>query len=83
MGINSPYSSLISYSSDPLICITLMILIVIGGLGFLVWDDIINHKADFKMYSLHSKLVFATKFVLFFGGRAAPSSMVLPSTITV
>jgi trk system potassium uptake protein TrkH len=68
MGINSPYSSLISYSSDPLICITLMILIVIGGLGFLVWDDIINHKADFKMYSLHSKLVFATNFVLFVGG---------------
>ena len=51
-----------------LICITLMILIVIGGLGFLVWDDIINHKADFKMYSLHSKLVFATNFVLFVGG---------------
>ena len=45
-----------------------MILIVIGGLGFLVWDDVINHKANFKMYSLHSKLVFATNFVLFVGG---------------
>ena len=68
MGIESPFSSLVSYSSDPLICITLMILIVIGGLGFLVWDDVINHKANFKMYSLHSKLVFATNFVLFVGG---------------
>ncbi len=68
MGIKTPFSSIMAYNSDPLVCITLMILVVIGGLGFLVWDDMINHKFDFKKYSLHSKLVFATNFVLFFGG---------------
>lgn len=68
MGIKSPFSSLTDYSNDPLICITLIVLIIIGGLGFLVWDDIANHKFKFKNYSLHSKLVFATNFILFVGG---------------
>lgn len=68
MGIKSPYSSLTLYQNDYLVCITIMILVVIGGLGFLVWDDMINHKFDFKNYSLHSKLVFATNFILFVGG---------------
>ena len=68
MGINTPFSSIMAYNSDYLVCITLMVLVIIGGLGFLVWDDMINHKLDFKNYSLHSKLVFATNFVLFFGG---------------
>jgi trk system potassium uptake protein TrkH len=47
MGIKSPFSSLTDYSNDPLICITLIVLIIIGGLGFLVWDDIANHKFTF------------------------------------
>ena len=68
MGIRTPYASLTAYSNDPLVCVTIMILIVIGALGFLVWDDVINHKFDFKKYSLHSKLVFATNFILIFGG---------------
>ncbi len=68
MGISAPFSSLTAYSNDPLICITVMLLIVIGALGFLVWDDVINHKFDFKKYSLHSKLVFVTNFILIVGG---------------
>lgn len=68
MGASVPNSSLTNYSDDPLVCITIIILIIIGGLGFLVWDDMLNHKFNFKKYSLHSKLVFATNFVLFFGG---------------
>ena len=68
MGIKTPFSSLVTYDNDPLVCITIMLLIVVGGLGFLVWDDMINHKFDFRKYSLHSKLVFATNFVLFVGG---------------
>ena len=68
MGVEVPFTSLTNYSNDITICVTIMILIVIGGLGFLVWDDMLNHKFDFKKYSLHSKLVFATNFILFFGG---------------
>ncbi len=68
MGIQSPFSSLVAYDNDPLVCITIIVLIIIGGVGFLVWDDVINHKFDFQKYSLHSKLVFATNFILFVGG---------------
>ena len=68
MGIKAPFSSLTSYHDDPLVCVTLIVLIIIGGVGFLVWDDVINHKFNFQKYSLHSKLVFATNFVLFVGG---------------
>ncbi|MBR2876840.1 MAG: Trk family potassium uptake protein [Clostridia bacterium] len=64
MGVESPFSSLTNFHNDPLVCITLMFLIVIGGLGFLVWNDILNFKFDFKKYSLHSKIVFATTFII-------------------
>lgn len=68
MGIVKPFSSLTLSHDDPLVCITIMVLIIIGGLGFLVWDDMLNYKFKFRKYSLHSKLVFATNFVLFVGG---------------
>lgn len=68
MGITKPFSSLTAYGDDALVSVTVIILIIIGGLGFLVWDDVITHKFDFKNYSLHSKLVFATNFILFMGG---------------
>lgn len=68
MGIQEPFSSFTAYNNDPLVCITIIVLIIIGGVGFLVWDDVINYKFDFQKYSLHSKLVFATNFILFVGG---------------
>ena len=40
--------SLTGYYNDPLVCITLMVLIVIGGLGFLVWSDVIKCRFVFK-----------------------------------
>ena len=34
------YSSLSSYAAHPVVNITIMLLIVIGGIGFLTWQDI-------------------------------------------
>ena len=34
------YASLTAYYDDALVCVTIMALIAIGGIGFLVWDDI-------------------------------------------
>lgn len=68
MGKVSPFSSLSSYYNDPLVLITLMALIVIGGIGFLVWSDIRQYKFKFKYYSLHSKLVLSATAVLLVGG---------------
>lgn len=62
--------SLTGYYNDPLVCITLMVLIVIGGLGFLVWSDVIKCRFVFKKMELHSKLVLTVTAILVFGGAA-------------
>lgn len=62
--------SLTGYYNDPLVCITLMVLIVIGGLGFLVWSDVIKCRFIFKKMELHSKLVLTVTALLVFGGAA-------------
>lgn len=68
MGIEEQYSSLVGFQSDILVNVTIMMLIVIGGIGFLVWDDIANRKLDFRKYRLHTKIVLITSAVLLFGG---------------
>ena len=54
-GYKGEYSSLTSYMHDPLVLYTIMGLIVLGGLGFLVWDDIISKKFKFRKFALHTK----------------------------
>ena len=61
-------SSLITVNDNPVILITISFLIIIGGIGFVVWDDIIENKARFKMYNLHTKLTLITTAVLLIGG---------------
>ncbi|MBE6712660.1 MAG: Trk family potassium uptake protein [Ruminococcaceae bacterium] len=62
--INGSFSSFSGFSGDPIICITLMVLIVWGGLGFLVWSEIRQKKFHFSRYNLHSKLVLTVSTVL-------------------
>lgn len=62
------YNSLINYSSDPFILITISLLIIIGGIGFLVWNDFVSYKFNFKKYKLHSKLALLITSILIFGG---------------
>ena len=60
MGRFGKYSSLTPYSTDSLVILTVSILIFLGGLGFIVWDDILRYKLNFKKYSLHTKIVLIT-----------------------
>ena len=62
------FDSLASYSNDMLVTAVVMLLIVIGGIGFLVWDDITKNKWNIKRYSLHTKLVLTVTVALIFGG---------------
>ena len=64
---DDPFQSLIGWAEDPLVNITLMALIVLGGLGFFVWSDVWDHRR-FRSLSLHSKLVLAMSGVLLGGG---------------
>ncbi|MBR5782999.1 MAG: Trk family potassium uptake protein [Clostridia bacterium] len=68
MGKEGAFSSLTTFNSDPLVLITVILLIVIGGIGFLVWSDISHYKCKLKRYSLHSKIALTTTVVLLIGG---------------
>lgn len=61
-------NSLEDYSSDPFILLTVSALIIVGGIGFLVWGDVKKNGLKFKRYRLHSKLVLVATAILLFGG---------------
>ncbi len=64
MGDVSKFSSLTKYQSDIMINITIMLLILIGGLGFLIWKDIVDYRFDIKRYSTQTKIVLTMTFIL-------------------
>ena len=68
MGRYASFSSLTGYSSHPIVLLTIMALITIGGVGFFVWNDLYEHKFHFRKYALHTKIVISFSFLLIFGG---------------
>ncbi|MCI8326498.1 MAG: Trk family potassium uptake protein [Lachnospiraceae bacterium] len=69
MGRYERFSSLTGYETDVLINAVVMLLIIIGGIGFLVWADIIKYRGRFREFSLHSKIVLiVTAFLIILGG---------------
>ena len=62
------YSSFTSLSDSVLVNAVLITLIVVGGIGFLVWDDITACRFRFKKFSLHTKTVLTVTAVLILGG---------------
>lgn len=66
-GITGEFSSLTNYSGNPLVLITVALLIIIGGLGFIVWENFLNIRKVHKL-SLHTKAVLLTTGVLVISG---------------
>lgn len=64
------FVSLSNYAGDPVICIVIPVLIILGGLGFCVWGDVIDCKFNFKKFRLFTKVVLISSLVLIFGGTA-------------
>lgn len=65
IGIGNPeISSMAYYAKDPLINITLTMLIILGGIGFLVWSEVINFARGKQKLSVYSKFVIAITAVL-------------------
>ena len=58
------YPSLTSYAGSPIINITIMLLIVTGGIGFLTWDDVCVNKWHFRRYRMQSKVILVTTGLL-------------------
>jgi len=64
MGIGGKFSSLTAYTSNTVVNLTIMALIVVGGLGFFVWDDILKNKWHFRKYRLQTKVVLTVTGLL-------------------
>ena len=64
MGFLKPYGSLASFRGDITVNLVVMLLIISGGIGFIVWDDVINNGLRFRRYKLHTKIVLSVTLVL-------------------
>ena len=64
MGIKTPFSSLTDYAGHPVVPIVIALLIVVGGIGFLTWEDICTNRLHFKKYRMQSKVILCTTAVL-------------------
>lgn len=56
MGALEPNSSLTLFNRDPVVLVTLAVLIIVGGIGFIVWSDLLEHRFKLNKLNLHSRL---------------------------
>lgn len=68
MGRYEEYTSLTPFRSDFIVNVVIMALILVGGLGFVVWDDVAENGFRVKKYQLHTKIVLTVTAILTFGG---------------
>jgi len=64
MGENIRYSSLTGYSSNAIVNTIIMLLIIIGGMGFLTWEDIKTNRWHLHAYRMQSKVILSSTAVL-------------------
>ncbi len=69
-AVYEPFCSFTHYSDDPLVVLTLSFLIVAGGIGFLVWDDVLRRGLRPRRWEMHTKLTVCSTAALIFGGAA-------------
>ena len=78
MGAETPFSSLTSAAGNWYLNLVIMVTIVVGGLGFFVWLDLLDSRFRFKNLKLHSKLVVFMTALLLVGGAAGLFLLELP-----
>lgn len=67
LGRESEYISLCNYNGVPIVMYTIMALIIVGGLGFVVWKDIASYKSSKKL-TLQSRVVLSMTALLILSG---------------
>lgn len=68
MGEKEAFSSFTGDNANPYVLIVLMLLIIVGGIGFAVWSDLLECRLHFRKYALHTKIVLVGTLILIFGG---------------
>lgn len=66
-GKIAPNASVITFNNDPVVCITIMALIVIGGLGFFVWEELVRVR-NFRKFSVYTRMVLIGTVFLILSG---------------
>ena len=69
-------NSLCDYATNPIVNTVTILLIILSGIGYLVWWDVLQtikkaagkHRQIFKNLTLHSKIAITTTLILVFGG---------------
>ena len=69
--VSGEYSSFTAYAGDPLVSLTICALILIGGTGFLVWEDLVRNTYHWRRYRLQTKVVLWMNLLLTAGGGLA------------
>ena len=67
IGSVAPGQSMAYFNHDPVVMITLMVLVVVGGLGFFVWEEVATCR-NRKRWSVYTKLVLICSGVLIIVG---------------
>lgn len=64
MGVQAPFSSLTAYSANAAVNVVIMLLIILGGLGFLTWSDLLASRFRLKKLRLQTKIILASTAAL-------------------
>lgn len=70
MGQKGEFVGLTSYVSDPIVSLVIPMLIIVGGIGFAVWEDVF-HQNKFKKLRLHSKIAISMTLLFIIVGTIA------------
>ncbi len=63
-ALTGPFSSLTSFSAQAGVVLPVTVLIVVGGIGFLTWDDMAKHRFRFRRYRMQSKVILTAAALL-------------------
>ena len=65
--IHGQFESLTAYGGNPIVIFTTTMLIILGGLGFIVWVDLMHYRKNRKLI-LHSRIVLLITAILIVSG---------------
>ena len=63
--------SLIGFQRDPVVLTVIALAVIVGGLGFPVWRQVVRNPRRFKRWNLHAKITVVATIGLLLVGTAA------------
>lgn len=81
-GCITPGVSLLEFNSDPVVLLTLGGLVIVSGLGFLVWEEVITRRS-FRKFSVYTRLVLVTTAVLLLFGTVCFAALEWKNAATI